>query len=594
MFDPFETETENAVQRREFNLKEFFFKYIRYWPYLITGIAVALFIAFLYIRYSTPVYSAKGSLFIDKESGVGGGGKGLDEMFLFSGNMLNLNNEQQILKSRPFLRRVVRNLGLEISYYNKGNVRSSNIYGSTPFRLEIVSLKDSSSAFSLEIEAEEAQFVLTGQSQSIPYSGLFETRNGLFRLHRNERSALNAFESKIYSIQYQPADGKAASLSGGLTVKQSIDQTTILDIAFESDNVRLCRDVVNGVIAEYARMNVEEKREISGITMRFIDERLDTLRYELEGVESGLQRFREKNEVIDLSAQSQLYFSGLTEVNNQLNGLQVQVGVIDYLLQYIGNPENQHRIVPVDLGIKEPTLMPLLTQYNTLQLQRNQTAQTVGPSHNSLASADVNLSKLREQINEALQNVKKADNITIAQLQQQISRYQSSIRSVPAKAKNLLDIERQQKIKQDLYLFLLQKREEAAISAAATVANSKPLEDAAGSFNPIKPNTRHIYLIALMTGIMIPVGMIFLLEILNDKVREREEVVRLTTTPVIGEVGHVGEGSTLVVRSGSRTVEAEQFRIMRTNVQYLTNKIEKPVVLVTSSVSGEGCNQSRG
>ncbi len=587
MFDPFGAEPEKSLQRKDFDLKEFFLKYLRYWPFLVTGIAVAFLLAFLYIRYSTPIYSAKGSLFIDKQTTPGSRGQSLDEMFMFSGNMLNLSNEQQVLKSRPFLRRVVRNLNLEISYYNKGNVRSSNIYGNSPFTLEIISLKDSSVAFSMEIEAEDQQFAMQVQNANIPYGGIFETGAGLFRLHRNASPALNSFESRIYTIIYQPENSRAGAIAGALTIKQSVDQATILDIEYESDNIKLCRDVVNQVIAEYSKMNIEEKREISSITMQFIDERLDTLKYELEGVETGLQQFREKNEVIDLSSQSQLYFGNLTEVNNQLSNLQVQSGVVDYLLTYIGDPANQHRIVPVELGIQEPTLTPLLTQYNTLQLQRNQTAPTVGPSHSSLGAADLNLGTLREQITEALKNVKKAHNITIAQLQQQVNRYQANIRSVPAKAKNLLDIERQQKIKQELYLFLLQKREEAAISAAATVSSSKPLEDAAGSSNPIKPNTRNVYMIALLAGIVLPVGIIFILEILNDKVREREEVVRLTQAPIIGEIGHAGD-ETLIVQSGSRTVVAEQFRIMRTNVQYLISKIDKPVVLVTSSVSGEG------
>ncbi|MBX3242551.1 MAG: polysaccharide biosynthesis tyrosine autokinase [Chitinophagaceae bacterium] len=586
MFDPFNAEPERSSQRKEFNLKEFFFKYLRYWPYLATGIAVALFLAFLYIRYSTPIYSARGALFIDKQTTSGSRGQGLDEMFMFSGNMLNLSNEQQILKSRPLLRRVVQSLHLQVSYYNKGNVRSSNIYGSSPFVLEIISLKDPLASFSLEIEAEEQQFLLQGKNAAIPYGGIFETEAGMFRLNRNAGPTLSAFESRIYTITNQPENSRAAAIAKALAIKQSVDQATILDIEYESDNVKLCRDVVNQVMKEYANMNVEEKREISSITMQFIDERLDTLRNELGGVETGLQQYREKNEVIDLGAQSSIYFGSLSEANNQLNALQIQNGLVGYLLSYIANPGNQHKIVPVDLGIQEPTLTPLLSQYNAQQLQRSQTAQSVGPLHSSLASADLALGELRDQIIEALQNVKKSYNITAQKLQEQINHSQANIRSVPAKAKNLLDIERQQKIKENLYLFLLEKREEAAISAAATIASSKPLEDAAGSPSPIKPNGRNVYLIALLAGILLPVATIFIMEMLNDKILEREEVVRLTSTPVVGEVGHGEE--TLVVQSGSRTVVAEQFRIMRTNIQYLINKTENPVVLVTSSVSGEG------
>jgi capsular exopolysaccharide synthesis family protein len=244
-------------------------------------------------------------------------------------------------------------------------------------------------------------------------------------------------------------------------------------------------------------------------------------------------------------------------------------------------------MVPADLGIQEPTLVTMITQYNALQLQHNTLVQTTGPSNASLLAIEASIDKLRQQIQEALKNVRHSYQIAANKMEEQINSYRTNIRSVPSKAKNLLDIERQQKIKQDLYLFLLQKREEAAISAAATVSGSYPLEDASASNNPVKPNKSTTYLIALFAGILLPVLVIAVLEMLNDKIREREEIAGHTKAPIIGEVGHAGE-ETLVVRAASRTVVAEQFRIMRTNVQYLVSRFPRPVILVTSSVSGEG------
>ena len=304
-------------------------------------------------------------------------------------------------------------------------------------------------------------------------------------------------------------------------------------------------------------------------------------------MESGILKYREKNQVIDLNQQSAQQFELLSESNKQLATRQVQSGILNYLLQYIQDPANRNSLVPASLGIQEPVLEPMFSQYNTLQLQHNNLLQTTGAANPALATLNRSIEKLREQMLEALKNVQHSYNIASNKLKEEIARSRSAIRQVPSKAMGLLDIERQQKIKQDLYLYLLQKREEAAISAAATVSNSSPLEEATSSGLPVKPNRRNSYLIALLAGLMIPIAIIALLEMLNDKIREREEIARQTQAPIIGEIGHAGE-ETLIVQAGSRTVVAEQFRIMRTNLQYLVNKIPTPVILVTSSVSGEG------
>lgn len=586
MQDNFESGFESGQTQKEFNLKEFIFKYLHYWPLLTGCILIALLMAFIKIRYATPIYNVTGSLFINKENKAGGRNEGLEEMFIFSNNV-NLKNELEILKSKPLVRRVVKNLGLQLSYYNIGKVRSSNIYDASPIELDIISLKDSTRSFIFNIEATDKQIRFQNSNANFEYNKIFENNTGTFRITKIPGRDFNSFGSKIFSITYTPVEQAVSSLASRINTAQTIDQATILDISIETDNIAYGEDVVNQLMQEYGKMNVEDKRQISRATMQFIDERLDTIKNELGDVESGLLRFREKNEVIDLSNQSQLYFGNLAESNKQLITQQVQIGVVDYLLQYINEPGNQYKIVPTDLGIQEPTLLPLLSQYNALQLQRNTLEQTTGPSNTTLLAIDATVSKLRLQIHEVLENVKHAYSIAANKLGEQLAHTQSKIKGVPAKAKGLLDIERQQKIKQDLYLFLLQKREEAAISVAATVASSSPLEEAAASREPVSPNKKNIYLLALLAGVLVPVGIIALLEMLNDKIREREEIVKQVKAPIIGEIGHAGE-DTLIVQAGSRTVVAEQFRIMRTNIQYLINKISKPVILVTSSVSGEG------
>lgn len=588
MQDNFETGFESAQPQKEFNLKEFIFKYLRYWPLLTAFVLIALTIAFIKVRYATPIYKVNGRLFVNKEENRGGSAGNLDNMLLFSNN-LNLQNELEILKSKPLLVRVVNALGLQVSYYNKGNVRSSNVYGSSPVKLEILSLKDSAASFTLDIEASEKGFRFLNNNTPLEYGKIFETQAGTFRILKAGTTPFSNYNSDNFIISYRPATAIAAGLAGSITTAQTIDQATILDLSVETDNIALGKDVINTLMEEYGKMNIEDQRRISRVTVQFIDERIDTLKNELSGVEGGILQFREKNDVIDLNQQSAQQFDILSESNKQLAARQVQSGVLGYLQQYMENPSNRNSLVPASLGIEEPVLSPMFSQYNTLQLQRNNLLQTTGRENPALITLDRSIEKLREQILEALKNVQQSYTIVSNKIKEEITRSRAAIRKVPSKTMALLDIERQQKIKQDLYLFLLQKREEAAISAAATVANSNPLEEATGSSKPVKPNQRNIYLIAFLAGLTIPLAIIALLEMLNDKIREREEITRQTDAPIIGEIGHAGEDTpTLIVVAGNRTIVAEQFRIMRTNVQYMVNKISHPVMLVTSSVSGEG------
>ncbi len=238
MQDHFDTAFETGQSSRDFNLKEFIFKYLRYWPLLSAFVLIALTIAFIRVRYTTPIYRVSGSLFINKEGENRSSGESLESMFLFSNN-LNLQNELEILKSKPLVSRVVKALGLQVSYFNKGNVRSSNIYGASPVQLDIVSLKDSSSTFTIEIEASEKGFHFPNTNANIEYGKLFETRAGIFRINKTSGMSFAHYSSDNFLITYQPLPKAAASLASAVSTAQTIDQATILHLSKETDNITL-------------------------------------------------------------------------------------------------------------------------------------------------------------------------------------------------------------------------------------------------------------------------------------------------------------------------------------------------------------------
>jgi capsular exopolysaccharide synthesis family protein len=577
-----------AENEKEFILKEFLLKYTRFIPWVVLSVVACLILAYTNLRYAKPIYRVSGKLFINKDN-KSKPSSSLEDIFMFGDNV-NLSNEVQILQSTPIIERVVKSLKLNQAYYNKGNVITSRIYGVEPFKLVPVIINDSAKSFNIVIKALEKSFTL-GENANIevPYNSEFQIGSGIFRLERDSMLSLSIFNTNEFIVSYQPLERAAGSMVGALQVSPINDQASILLLSMETENIKMGKDFVNEIMTEYGRMNMEDKRKISQITIQFIDERLDTLKEELGSVEGNLLSYKEKNEIYDLKSQSGIYFDELAENNKSLTEKKVQISILDYLFGYLGENKNQFKIVPSNLGIEEPTLAPLIIEYNRLQLQRENILRTTGQYNPSLIAIDANISKIREQLLETLRNVKQSYRIAESDIQRQLDKAKSKMVSVPAKEKQLLDIERQQKIKQELYLFLLQKREEAAISSAATIANSRILEYASSSGVPVSPQKKNQYLLALFAGLLIPALIIFISELLNDKVTTKEEIEKSTATPVLGEIGHVDDyKSSLVVSYGSRTIIAEQFRITRTNLQYMITKEMRPVIMITSTMSGEG------
>jgi capsular exopolysaccharide synthesis family protein len=244
--------------------------------------------------------------------------------------------------------------------------------------------------------------------------------------------------------------------------------------------------------------------------------------------------------------------------------------------------------VPTSLGVEEPAIAQFVTQYNQLELQRESDLKTTKRDNLIITNLDAALEKIRIDLLQALHNVRQSYLITINSLRQQQELNQDQLKGTPGKSMALLNIQRQQKILEELYSFLLQKRLETAIASAATVSNSKVVEPAAASYEPISPNKKSIFVVHLMAGLLIPVGVIALIELLRDKVNSRADIEKRTKAPILGEIGHSEGGESLVVAHNSRRFVAEQFRIVRSNLQYIIGKKQRPVILVTSSFSGEG------
>jgi tyrosine-protein kinase Etk/Wzc len=571
------------------SFKELIYKYIPYLPWVILSVSICLLCAYLVLRYSTPIYRASGRMLLKKQS-MNNTRDRFDDIFMAQGTA-NLSDEIEQMRSTSMALRVVKALGLQISYYNKGNIRTSRMHRfESPIRLNVVSLPDSLSSYSLQINVldDKNSFTLEGTANKKYYFGQqINVNKAVFTIEKGY-VPVESYLSKIFIANYQPAEQLAKGLGQSVNIAQSSDMSNVLTVSFDNQNPRLAMDLTNGFMKAYEESNLEDKRQIASNTLAFIDDQLNALRSDLGGVERNLQNFREKSRALNVDVQSMLSLNKANTIEDQTTDLDVKLKVIDYLLLYINNASNTFKMVPSTLGINEPTLVQAVTEYNKLQVQRETSLQTIPPSNPVILNLDATIEKLRSDIIENLNNVRQSYTVMQDKLQQRTQSTESNLTTIPGKEKRLLEITRQQKILEELYSYLLQKKLETSIASASTVSNIKIIEPSDYSFTPIAPNRRTAYVLAIFIGVGLPVGIIFLKELLNDKVSSKNDIEKNTQTPILGEVGHSENSSTLIVTRNNRQYLAEQFRIVRSNLQYILPKVEKPVLLVTSSYSGEG------
>lgn len=570
------------------SVKDLFYKYIRFLPFFILSVAIALLVAFVYLRYAAQVYSAGGSMLIKSESNSRAGSDKVEDLIMGNARAENIQSEIEILKSKPLMARVVRKLDLQYTTIAKGRIKDQNVYKQAPFNIQTFRIADSSKAFSMNIKfISNKEFYVNNEASTFGFGQLFENRNGVFQLSRRTEPQPGA----EYEVSWVPVERVAASLANSVQVQPKIGGTGILLIKLDASNPYMAADIVNNLMVQYDSLTVEQNNFSTDQMIGFIDIRLDKLKGELDSIQEILLDYRQKNKIINVDIQSTNSFGKITAADQAVSEQMMKTAVVEMINDYLRNKENQYNqvTVPSSLGLEDITLNELVNGYNKAQLERRSLLESNIPVNNpAVKEAEALIEQTRKMVLENLQNIKGSYANAIAALNRRSATEQSGLEELPYKMKEFLDLERQVTTKLALYSLLEGKREEAAISRASTISNSNIIDRASPNTTPIKPDRRTIQIMAVLMGLALPALIIFLAEMLNDKVTTRYDVEKITPVPILGEVGHSFSDNTLVVNKTSRGMVAEQFRSIRSNLQYVIGKTEKPVILVTSSFSGEG------
>ncbi len=568
--------------------RQFLLKYLSYWPLFTFCLLLSFSIAFLYLRYKVPVYQSNIKILVTDDSKKSG--KDLSTAILdqiVSNGKSNIANELEIIKSRTLMGKVVRDLGLNIVYQSLGNIRETEIYDTSDTKfIRFSNIKDSLLNFSVgfKIENNKIYSVDKKNKVEIPNNNLVKTPLFDYIIRIN-----NFRSNQVYKATWMAPSKMAAILASQIDAEPLNKDASIMSVSLQSTIPNKGNDILNQLAYDYAESNVEEKNRTVENTIRFIDDRLLLISGELGGVESSLQKFRQQNNVIDVSGQENAAFDRLKETRDKLDESDVKIQVASMVASYVNDPARKYSLVPSSLGIEDVTLLELVKAYNEQVLQREELLKTVAPANIAVTTIESQLEQLQVKIIESVNNVKRAYSSVYNKAKSEYDNILQNINTVPQKEKELLEISRQQGIKEKLYLYLLEKREESALTKASAIANSIPIDKAITSTNPVSPNKTLITIFAFLVGAGLPVLFIYLKDLFNDKVVTKDDIVRVTKAPIIGEINHSQVKERKIIVNKSRGVVPEQFRIIRTNLQYfLSNHIGSTTVLFTSSMSSEG------
>jgi len=576
------------------NLRDILRRCVRYWYWFAIGLVVVLASAYFYTLYTTPVYQTEAELLIkdDKRTLSGGDPQSdiLGQLSMLEGNS-NVQNEMAILSSRTIVERTVRDLGLQTRYFVGGKMRTREIYLNTPVMVTPLFLRDSihNQELELTVNSDHSITVADDNGHVRVASGKIATlQSGMFLIKENPAKTDDSIYNKIIAIA-SPLNATVSQYQKDLSLAQTDKMSSVIQLTLRTTVPLKGENFLNTLIREYSLAGLADKNLTAANTINFVDSRLDSVSDELSDVEMKLEHFLSANSVANIDEQSKLFVDQVGQLDPQMIQQNMQSGVLEQIHDYMSQPKMRQGLVPSTLGINDPTLLALVQNYNELQLKRSAQVQAgAGLSNPIINVMDHQLNKLRNDIKENTENLLQGSKQAAAKLLQQNQDFEGKIKDVPRIQRDYIAIKRQQDIKQTLYLYLLQKREEAAITEAASVSNNRVIDSARTGLNPINPKKKLIYLVALLLGFAIPGGLLYLKELLSRKITSRQDVEAHTNVPIFAEIGHSKEPGPIVVISGSRGAVPEQFRNLRTNLSFVLGTAPHKVIIITSSMGGEG------
>ncbi len=584
-------------------LTDILYRTLHHWPWVLLSLVVCVGAAVVYLLCTPKVYTTTASIMIkDEAAGKSAGAEDFGDFGLFQ-NKTNIQNEITTLKSADLMEEVVRRLNLDMNYYIPGRFHDVVAYGSNlPVRVEMPGFAENGSAsFRVEVDGDGKVSVS-------------DVKSGDLKSEERVQGAMNDTimtavgpmvvvaaegykpgEAVELNVVKAPVSATAGGYESRMVIAMSGDKSSVINLTVTDQSTQRAQALLSTLIGVYNEYWIRDKNQIAVSTSNFINERLGVIESELGNVDSDISSYKSQHLIPDVSAASSMYMSQNQQISQQIMDLKNQLKQTLYIKSYLGAASDNEKMLPMNSGVANVDIQSQITDYNNLVLQRNSLLAKSSDKNPLVVQLNEQMDQMRHAILASVDNSINALNMQISSLQGSQASTTSKIASNPSQAKYLLSVERQQKVKESLYLFLLQKREENELSQAFTAYNTRVVNKPA-SFGPTAPNTRNILMMSFLLGLAIPFGVVYLMESNNTKVRGRKDVEHLAV-PFLGELpqhGHekkkeAGEANTIVVKGGKRDIINEAFRVLRTNVEFMCNSSEgNKVIAMTSFNPGSG------
>ena len=607
MSDFIANEENREEEHSGFNLAALWKIVVLHWYWIVLSTIVALGAAFGYLKYTRPVYASNMKILVKDEDSRSrmyrGGQLALESMGVIS-NSNGFDNELEILTSSNISQRVVKSLKLYVSYELDGRLRNHELYKNNPYIVDMPEnqLVDLHSLIQLKIDRQGDGVHVAGEIY-VPRSkepilfersvkelpGSFNTPVGTITLQRNPGVGAELPKQTMYAT-IMPLEYAAKAYGSRLSVSASSKTTTVAVLNYLDTQPERAIDYLNELFRSYNEDANEDKNEVALKTEEFLKNRISAIREELDATESNLESYKKKNELINLTNDASNALNKLTEYQKEQVELETQLNLVTALLDYVDDPRNAFNVVPSNLGLKDADMSNLLNKYNDYVLQRNRLLKSSSPENPYVKRLTAQLEEMWPTIRLSLKSVRENILTQKRSAEDQYNLFSRRVGEAPTQERSLNNIIRQQEIKVELYLMLLQKREENYISLNSTAAKARVIDDPR-STGQVSPKTKVILLGALVLGLCFPVGLIYLLGLLRYRIEGREDVEMLTKIPVLADIPLApksldGELS-LAVRENSNDMMEEAFRGLRTNLRFVLSEKEN-VIACTSCIPGEG------
>ena len=590
----------NIINNDSLNIREEIEKYLIHWKWFLFFLLLSLTVAYTFLRYATPQYSASTSILIkdNNKSGISAELAAFEDLGIVGGGSSNnTDNEIEILKSRKIIGSVIDTLDLFTTYFVEGRVKKTEVYNDNPIKINFISrnkmeqMKDTSFVVSILSNGKFELKDINGassSSSSYDFNTVIKSRVGLFNIIKSDDFKENNINIFVY-IRNKPS--VISSYLSKIKIASINKNSSVLNLSLNHSVKEKAEDFLNELVRQYNFDAINDKSEISKKTKEFIDDRLVKIGLDLAKIQDDVKNYKNKNNITGLSSEGELALAQASINNEKIVDLETQLNLINWVGESLNKQSGKFETLPQNLGFSDVAISHSIDKYNELVHQKNRLSLSAGNKNPLLLQYTREIVSLKENLKKSISNLGHSLKSQLIQLKKEAYKVTSKVSSIPMLERGFIDIARQQEIISGLYSYLLKKKEETAISLAITVPNAKIIDVAYSTGASVFPKKKMVYLAALLLGLIIPFIIIYIKNLLDTKIHSRKDIEDLTTVPFIGDVPHSETNEKIVIGNDARTSTAEAFRLIRTNLDFMLPNKDTDLgktIFITSTTSGEG------